>query len=1425
MNATFKVIFNKARGALMVVNEITSSIQAKGTKTVIATAVATLAAGSTLAGLPEGPITNDNLPTLEINGDSSETTKLISGKGETINIQTNGSVEQFLEDLKAVGEAKDSAAQIKALLDALSPEGDNKILTGVTGGYNITDEVTVTMIGMGGALAELKGDLPQGLTARLLAQLDTYLDEETRTPLQYENVGDTHIIIGETAKDGSNPLVLGVIGGDLYVGIDNFGADIDRTGSSNVLISSGNVAGVVGGSAVVVSGMFTSQEMPAGTHIAQMNGSNLTFNGTANVGGFLGGGLAVGTAGAVVESNLTQGSHITIDMGADTKAGNLDGLVMGGFGGGVALAAGGGDASVNNGASTTIDIVNGAVLGVVGGGAALAGDATMSGEGTFESLLQGIIGRGSGTATTTSGAITFNLGAQSATAAVMGGGVAVADAAGQSKADSQSIVTSVEMNFEGPASLNDEQKGALHTAAGAFLNKVKNDRDNLSIKDFAQFAGGVDIDGVHVGNLGGGAAVARGYYEGISTDEAGKAIASSTVRTVEMNLNGGYNVATAAGGLAVAWDIGGYAVNEKEAEHAVVNATSSVGTATVNVEGGENILVTAGGLAFATAGNGQNTLANATANVGTAIVDVTGGSVDGLYGAGIAIDDTNTSETNASTNVGSVTMTVSNGTVRAANVDPITGFIQGQQGGTPSRGSYVNQSAKLLGEDVGNAAILGGGIATGAGAEANVDIVTIELKGTSVVEGNVFAGGAATLGGTSTVTEATVTLDGATVTGNVYGGGLAGSPENDAFADGYKDAASTVATAVLKLKSGVLNGNVYTGGQTYGADASSSVKTARVEIDQAFDFQGQSIDGTEGESTLIFTTGYEFAEPTEGEQTVTIKGFNQVLSAEAVTGAAYEFADGKKDATFNGIFDFTEIRNGNDKTLTLENGALSIQNIETATNTFDVDGGVLALGSKASAETGLAALGTTEAKSALYLSGTVDLANKKILVGTTSDAATGVTIGADGVLIADAGLSEKEEAGAMVTSVKSSVTGEESATLHFVNVADMGKVELTTDITNVTVDNVLFEVNKADNVYSFNQITDAGQLSLLGLDDFDTDDLAQISRQDDSASELIQEILQPSGVSGDRRNAQMNAALNVAAAAGVQTAGIEGVMIGLDQVAKRASLTNRFEDGWTGFAEVSGTQLKMGGDRGALETKTQLGGVIVGGEYTQGDLTFGVLGNFGTGDVDGEGDNSGVKNDVTYYGLQAYAAKRIDRFNLVGQIGYLMTDNDISHDNGNDVNVDADVFTLGARGEMIFAINQKWSAVPYVGLNWLRVGTDGYTTDRGVRVDDVDQDLWNLPVGIAVTGECATVGGWTMKPTVDFAYIHTFGDTDLDVDTRVGTTSIGTSLDVWSENVGRLAVGFEARKDNLSLGLNLGGAFGDNDHEELYGQVAVKYLF
>ena len=60
MNRNFKVVFSKARGALMVVNEATSSVQAKGTKTVIAAAVAALSLGAGVASAADSQ-TFDNV--------------------------------------------------------------------------------------------------------------------------------------------------------------------------------------------------------------------------------------------------------------------------------------------------------------------------------------------------------------------------------------------------------------------------------------------------------------------------------------------------------------------------------------------------------------------------------------------------------------------------------------------------------------------------------------------------------------------------------------------------------------------------------------------------------------------------------------------------------------------------------------------------------------------------------------------------------------------------------------------------------------------------------------------------------------------------------------------------------------------------------------------------------------------------------------------------------------------------------------------------------------------------------------------------------------------------------------------------------------------------------------------------------------------
>ena len=67
MNRNFKVVFSKARGALMVVNEATSSVQAKGTKTVIAAAVAALSLGAgvaSAAGVEYASRTSPSMPAI-----------------------------------------------------------------------------------------------------------------------------------------------------------------------------------------------------------------------------------------------------------------------------------------------------------------------------------------------------------------------------------------------------------------------------------------------------------------------------------------------------------------------------------------------------------------------------------------------------------------------------------------------------------------------------------------------------------------------------------------------------------------------------------------------------------------------------------------------------------------------------------------------------------------------------------------------------------------------------------------------------------------------------------------------------------------------------------------------------------------------------------------------------------------------------------------------------------------------------------------------------------------------------------------------------------------------------------------------------------------------------------------------------------------
>ena len=109
MNKSFKVVFSKARSALMVVNEATSSIQAKGTKTVIAVAAAMVAGGACAAQWVDSPVKEDSIVRATTTWDKvAETNSFVwTVAGETKTpapfLAVSGAEKEFTQQLWVTG--------------------------------------------------------------------------------------------------------------------------------------------------------------------------------------------------------------------------------------------------------------------------------------------------------------------------------------------------------------------------------------------------------------------------------------------------------------------------------------------------------------------------------------------------------------------------------------------------------------------------------------------------------------------------------------------------------------------------------------------------------------------------------------------------------------------------------------------------------------------------------------------------------------------------------------------------------------------------------------------------------------------------------------------------------------------------------------------------------------------------------------------------------------------------------------------------------------------------------------------------------------------------------------------------------------------------------------------------------------------------
>lgn len=1328
--------------------------------------------------------------------------KFVIGQGN-VNIQTDANVNTIIKDYQ--DNIDKNMSQLDAIRDAIAPNKNtgNTPLVGVVGGEGQLDAGLIQVAGL--ASIGLQGSNPS-LSTMLEKVLEVNTVEQGATDVN--KTGDIHVTVGDA--DGSSPVIIGAVGGDLSVDTAMTGTftvtekeplHLNRTGDINIGINNGNVLGGVGASAAISVGNMTIDgkvnvlgmdmdvhETLNGNLTTILDGNvTTTVSNKANLGAFANGGGAAAIGGTAT-STVTGDTTLNLNGGENVMKGGINGLNVGVAGGGAAVSTIGGTAESVVEGSSTVNVNDGLVIGMAGGGVAAAVDAT----GAVEAIKGGQIGNNGGssdidisgftvtvnnaieggTATATTGHTNIHLTGNTTALGVIGGGVAVTshtytvrsaeeqkdpvpdgydvnDAYGSSKATANTgkVTIVVNLDSQDPDTVAANIGGALSSV----IDAVKDGNlDNIN-------ADGVVGQGAAVGVFGGGVAFGHGSYRSyIGSEDAGAYSIANNKDGADIYLLKGYAAGVFGGGAA------GTLNNAKaETNTGVVNTYVGEDMKAVGIFGGGFALSMEGETSNIDTNGTEGTLASSNVEQNNIVVD---GDVDGIYGGGMAIGNSNLGRgenvSDAATHVGTTNITVNKGTVDRLQLISI---MQASKNDNTDGAPWWNHLGM------------------------NASMAMADLKGitdeTSIAAGGMGMG----MTGSDTVDVANVTINGGTITKDILGGGIA--------VDNMRDGSGAhVGTSTITLNGGTVGGSVYAGGAINGTTPSA--------VDTSAKWGEHGVEGHKGYNT-------DATSSTVGEATVVLNG--TAVTGE-ISGQGYEMTTKYNPADDNDFNPFDNNKENPQYEATYEKSAYN-----SVTNSTLVLAG----------DNTLSALDNTDKK---YTSDSKIHDFDNINVEANSVTKLDSKLNADQTALIDGG----------------KVTVADSAIL------DVSELQVSDGTYNVvqnyengstfwTNEDLQYDrfTNYAETVFGdatygvkFSELTDENK-------DAAANELADFL----DAGAIKPLIDQGYAVGWDNVNAgayeyfhdwndnapAMNAAFGRGMMLGEDSA-VMGNTVSVardvaDEVAQHLSFTEDFvqdhdsiygdDNIWAKYIHNKFETDGMSSSFGDITADNDYNGVIVGYDFNQsGKLQSGVAIHYGHGD----GTGSFSRNDYDAWGVSLYGALKDEEAgtNLMADIGYTKTSNDITGTlNGKDLMADRDLtaWTIGVRGEKEF-VSGRNQIVPYVGLRYMNVDPSSYTSyyngKKAFEYDADKQDIWMVPLGVSFRNETKTGSGWRITPKLDVAYIWAFGDTDNEVDVNMAGASAPLYYTVMDDGSWLASLGVDASHGAWTFGAGYAYQKGDD---------------
>ena len=1408
MNKSFKVVFSKTRSALMVVNEATSSIQAKGTKTVIAVAAA-MVAGGAMAAIPTGAV--------KITDSQAMTTPAGKAAADHASLVVRPSVDQtfYYSELSYGNSAKVDGVTLSYMAQGKGEGGQQlpnqlRIIGGTVSGFDVTlKESTGTdglKTGLGGSVFEASA-IPQ-------AALNVLVDGVTFADNHATARGGVGFISGVADFKIQNSIHTGnkvdADGGVYQIGNQSTGTITGSTFSGNSAEKSGGALRVSKSTVTIDKSVFDGNTAKvAGGAITVDNDSKLTVENSVFTNNVVGEGKT-GHGGAVFVSGTSQ-VNVTSSEFAGNKAGHGGAFYIQGqtatftdtvFTNNEAYEYGGA-LRVNTG-NVTFNVTKGDVA-YTGNKAGTATDS-VAGQ-RYNGKTGGFLYLQS--AASASGTATFDV-ADGATLTI--GKDATADSiASYSKTDAVSTITKT---GAGDLVVNGDMSafvGNLTVSSGSMTIAGGIGEYDLAVQEAvnaAKDSGTVSATSVGtnvtvaapatltVGNLNvtnalsvtangdftaGNITVTKGTYKDLKVLTGEKVVADhsttgaatitvadkKTAKVGDITVDAGAFTKSGSGSLtagnATVNVANGLAVSEGTltVKNFTTGASGSAtvgNTGTLEVTGtitGEKQSLNVSG-SLATALNNVVDYANGTASKKTnAVVNITNGSF-------VVTDEgmqyTKGQWDSIKTAAGSTNLKIANGTLVAADAKtPLTladvSAVQGYAGAadiveTATAGTYTN-AALTTPTTIGKLTV--------NAKDANTKLTSVTLNGT---EQNKF-----------------------TLRGNAKGEVLA-VPSDVKTIDishvrfGEKAADHGVVTNALKVTTdaGVDAGSFDFKGdvELNGAFSVAKNATARFlgDVKDAATTRAVLTKGINNEGTTVVGT-VPAADATD--KTLQVNASTQTLNGGlTVFGAKHEAAalQYKAAAADNNVIyvgEQTTLNKSQQFGTTATNGknVVAIDLASVAANGYTAKSGAILKTADAKV-TGAAADQSTYSVDLLNLNSkvlTIAETGATLNLGKAFAAGTAVKLGNafynDGTVATDGTF-------AVVTD-EEAVLEVETSGLHTAGavVQAVRSYEKPTNGIAAIVYNNWKAWDQEYNQAYFDQAKAAGLLKDTATVEsmFATDTNGKYTNIVDG--KLAQLLALGEALDKAQSSAIINAehaATNMAVLGGAFTTTLDVN----DQVTavlnRRMSLANlnvsRNEAGVTPWVDVFGTMNE--GKRlfgNGMGYEADIYGAVLGFDYTA--TCGGVLGlaiNVGTSDGNSTGNGQKVDNDQDFYGVSAYASRQFGSFNTKLDLGYLVTKNDLktasSYFGATSEKLDAKVFTVGLGAEFLASAGAV-NVVPHAGIRLTTIDMD----ESNFGADYDKMTVYQLPLGVTFSGSF-DAAGWQVAPQFDLSVVPTFGDKD-----------------------------------------------------------------